>query len=119
MPNILPKPVSVFAPISVGNVSVGFDSLGMAVTPIDGQLIGDIVRIKSSSDQENHLDCSGSYQQSLPEKKEENIVWQCLLAFNQKLLALDIEVKAVDIHLKKNTPICSGTGSSACSVVAG
>ncbi len=119
MPNTLPKPVSVFAPISVGNVSVGFDSLGMAVTPIDGQLIGDIVRIKSSSEQEDHLSCSGSYQQSLPKKKEDNIVWQCLLAFNQKLLVQDIKVQSVDIHLEKNTPICSGTGSSACSVVAG
>ena len=26
--------VSVFAPVSVGNVSVGFDSLGLAVTPM-------------------------------------------------------------------------------------
>jgi homoserine kinase len=122
MPSISPESgesVSVFAPISVGNVSVGFDSLGMAVTPIDGQLIGDIVRIRSSSDQESHLSCSGSYLKSLPEKKEENIVWQCLLAFNHKLLERNIELQSVDIHLEKNTPICSGTGSSACSVVAG
>ena len=111
--------VSVFAPVSVGNVSVGFDSLGLAVTPIDGQLLGDIVRVKSSTDQQDHLYCIGSYQQSLPEKQEENIVWQCLLSFNQKLSAQDIKIKALHITLEKNTPICSGTGSSACSVVAG
>lgn len=113
------QPVSVFAPVSVGNVSVGFDSLGLAVTPIDGQLLGDIVTVKSSTDQQNQLHCSGSYQQSLPEKQEENIVWQCLLSFNRKLLAQKLEVQAVHITLEKNTPICSGTGSSACSVVAG
>lgn len=113
------EPVSVFAPVSVGNVSVGFDSLGLAVTPVDGQLLGDIVRINFSPDQDNHLRCSGSYQTSLPDKKEDNIVWQCLLAFNQKLLIQGIKVHTVQIDLEKNTPICSGTGSSACSVVAG
>ncbi len=41
--------VSVFAPISIGNVSVGFDILGLAVLPIDGELIGDIVRISAST----------------------------------------------------------------------
>ncbi len=113
------EPVRVFAPISIGNVSVGFDSLGMAVTPINGLLLGDIVAISSSRDSKNQLNSSGSYQHSLPEKREENIVWQCLLAFNDKLLSQDIEVQTVHITLEKNTPICSGTGSSACSVVAG
>ena len=32
--------VKVYAPASIGNVSVGFDVLGAAVSPIDGTLLG-------------------------------------------------------------------------------
>ena len=32
------KKVSVFAPASIGNMSVGFDVLALAVKPIDGTL---------------------------------------------------------------------------------
>ncbi|MEQ4794672.1 homoserine kinase, partial [Klebsiella variicola subsp. variicola] len=35
--------VKVYAPASIGNVSVGFDVLGAAVSPNDGQLLGDCV----------------------------------------------------------------------------
>ncbi len=111
--------VSIFSPISIGNVSVGFDNLGLAVTPIDGQLLGDVVHIRASSDTENHLECKGRYQQSLPVKKEENIVWRCLLEFNRYFVEQGGNTLPVHIILDKNTPICSGTGSSACSVVAG
>lgn len=111
--------VSAFAPISVGNVSVGFDSLGMAVAPIDGQLLGDIVHIEPSSDDDNHLSCSGKYQSVLPGRKEENIVWQCLLEFNQAYIKQGGQIQNLLMTLEKNTPICSGLGSSACSVVAG
>ena len=38
--------VSVFAPASIGNVTVGFDVLGLAVQPVDGSLLGDVVRLK-------------------------------------------------------------------------
>ena len=37
--------VSVFAPASIGNLSVGFDILGLAVRPIDGTLLGDVVSV--------------------------------------------------------------------------
>ena len=116
--------ISVFAPVSIGNVSVGFDNLGLAVAPIDGQLLGDIVHIEASHDNENHLTCKGSYKTSLPANKEENIIWQCIVEFNKfcenpanktKL----IRPTSVHLTLEKNIPICSGTGSSACSVVAG
>lgn len=32
--------VKVYAPASIGNVSVGFDVLGAAVSPVDGTLLG-------------------------------------------------------------------------------
>ncbi len=40
--------VSVFAPASIGNVSVGFDVLGLAVKPIDGTLLGDVVSVEQA-----------------------------------------------------------------------
>ena len=33
--------VKVYAPASSANMSVGFDVLGAAVTPVDGALLGD------------------------------------------------------------------------------
>ena len=111
--------ISVFAPISIGNVSVGFDSLGLAVTPIDGHLLGDIVHVEESQDGKDHLDCGGKYQLSLPAPKEANIIWQCLLEFNRLFEKQGGDVQKVCLTLEKNTPICSGLGSSACSVVAG
>jgi homoserine kinase len=108
--------VSVFAPISIGNVSVGFDLLGLAVKPIDHQLLGDIVRIEQSTD--DTLKCLGKFVSSLPTKKQENIVWQCMLAFNQRLIQDEKSPVSVYITLEKNIPVCSGLGSSACSVVA-
>ena len=41
--------VSVFAPASIGNVSVGFDVLGLAVQPVDGTLLGDVVSVEPAT----------------------------------------------------------------------
>jgi len=118
------KRLSVFAPVSIGNISVGFDNLGLAVTPIDGHLLGDIVHIEPSRDDENHLTCEGLYKTNLPDIIQDNIIWHCILEFNQfyKIHASDLKpINIIPVHLtlEKNIPICSGTGSSACSVVAG
>ena len=40
--------VKVYAPASIGNVSVGFDVLGAAVSPIDGQFLGDCVSVEAA-----------------------------------------------------------------------
>ena len=114
-----PLTTSVFAPISIGNLSVGFDSLGLALAPIDKTLLGDVIHIKSSDDGQNHLNCSGSYQHILPPRKEENIVWQCMLEYNKLFQVSGKITKNISMILEKNVPICSGLGSSACSVVAG
>lgn len=110
---------SIFAPISIGNVNVGFDSLGLAVAPIDGTLLGDIVSIEPSEDGANHLSCKGRFQAVLPTNSEDNIIWQCMLTFNKALSSKGNSVRKVNLTLEKNIPICSGLGSSACSVVAG
>ena len=36
-------------PASSANISVGFDTLGAAISPIDGSLLGDVVQIESIS----------------------------------------------------------------------
>jgi homoserine kinase len=109
--------VSIFAPASIGNVSVGFDVLGLAVKPIDGTLLGDVVKVCATTD-ESSLTVVGQFANKLPAKKEENIVWSCLLLFNEALLAVNEEIVSVAITLDKRMPVGSGLGSSACSVVA-
>lgn len=108
--------VSVFAPASIGNVSVGFDVLGLAVQPIDGTLLGDVVRVEVSS--QNELIVEGKFADKLPKDPQANIVWDCLQLFNQSLTEANIAVKQVKIVLDKKMPVGSGLGSSACSVVA-
>lgn len=40
--------VKVYAPASSANMSVGFDVLGAAVTPVDGSLLGDTVTVEAA-----------------------------------------------------------------------
>ncbi|MET1255061.1 homoserine kinase [Aliikangiella maris] len=123
--------VSVFAPISVGNVSVGFDTLGLALTPVDGSLVGDIVTVEAfdqssvkqqSNNTENALSSefvlAGTHASRLPAGAEKNIVWRCYQAFEKALSQKQVDAQAIKITLHKNIPVSSGLGSSACSVVA-
>ena len=103
----------VYAPASIGNFSVGFDALGAALAPIDGCLLGDVVRIEAA-DEESFV-CSGQYAAKLPSAAQENLAYQCLMHFRQHVAP---EMLPVRLELKKNLPIGSGLGSSACSVVA-
>ena len=113
------KKVSVFAPASIGNVSVGFDVLGLAVKPADGTLLGDVVTIEAAiNEQEDSLVVVGAFANKLPKNKEDNIVWSCLQLFNQALVVEGQESVSVQMTLDKKMPVGSGLGSSACSVVA-
>ena len=113
---ITEQKVTVFAPASIGNVSVGFDVLGLAVKPIDGTLLGDVVSVENS--QQDNLVVIGAFADKLPKAREDNIVWSCLQLFNQALIAQGQAVISVEMTLDKKMPVGSGLGSSACSVVA-
>lgn len=104
--------VRVYAPASSANMSVGFDVLGAAVTPIDGSLLGDVVGVEAADS--FSLQNLGRFASKLPSKPRENIVYQCWERFCQEL-GKQIPVA---MTLEKNMPIGSGLGSSACSVVA-
>ncbi|WP_312663330.1 homoserine kinase [Pantoea sp. CTOTU49201] len=105
--------VKIYAPASIGNVSVGFDVLGAAVSPVDGTLLGDCVSVEAADS--FSLVNSGRFVSKLPTNPHENIVYQCWERFCQ---AIGKQVP-VAMTLEKNMPIGSGLGSSACSVVAG
>ncbi len=109
--------VVVYAPASIGNVSVGFDVLGAAVSPIDGTLLGDRVLVKRG-EQPFTLDTAGDFVSKLPVDPKENIVYDCWRVYCRELAKKGVEPLPVAMTLEKNMPIGSGLGSSACSIVA-
>ncbi len=92
--------VVVYAPASIGNVSVGFDVLGAAVSPIDGTLLGDRVEVKASSEAFT-LKTAGSFVSKLPENPKENIVYDCWVVFARELEKKQVELKPVEMTLEK------------------
>ncbi|MEE8294180.1 MAG: homoserine kinase [Sphingomonadales bacterium] len=110
--------ISFYAPASIGNLGVGFDVLGMAVKPVDGSLLGDVVHLSANSAGENTLHVSGPFAAHLPKKATDNIVWHSLQMFNQRLREAGGQVQNLQMALEKNLPIGSGLGSSAASSVA-
>lgn len=108
--------LKVYAPASVGNVSLGFDMLGAALLPIDGSILGDEIELESSS--EYGLSYQGKFQNSLPQDIEQNIVTDCYKYFIKRLDEKGVAHSPVHMTLHKHLPIGSGLGSSASSIVA-
>jgi homoserine kinase len=112
--------LAVYAPASVGNLSVGFDALGLALAPIDGSLLGDIVRLSPLEDGSNdwRLGVTGPFAHALPEDQEDNVVTACCRAYQQAAEAAGHSIRPLSVTLDKRLPIGSGLGSSASSIVA-
>jgi homoserine kinase len=117
-PDSLRQPLTVYAPASIGNVSVGFDALGLALAPLDGSLLGDTVQVRQGRRNDWKLVVHGPYAHKLPVDQEKNIVMQCCRLYQQTLAQLGIVVDPLEVVLEKRLPIGSGLGSSASSVVA-
>lgn len=107
----------IYAPASSANISVGFDSLGAAISPIDGSLLGDVVQIEDC-EQTFELESAGYFVRKLPKEPQKNIVYQAYVLFSERLKLRNGSVKNLRLTLEKNMPIGSGLGSSACSIVA-
>lgn len=75
--------VKIYAPASIGNVSVGFDVLGAAVSPIDGTLLGDCVSVTAAERFSLHNE--GRFVSKLPDDPKQNIVYQCWERFCQEM----------------------------------
>ena len=112
------EPLTVFAPASIGNVSVGFDALGLALAPLDGSLLGDQVQIRPVPTDDWALSVTGAWAHKLPANVEKNIVLQCCRIFERTLNQRGTKIQPLEIVLHKGLPIGSGLGSSASSVVA-
>jgi homoserine kinase len=111
--------VCVYAPASIGNVSVGFDLLGAAIMPIDGSLLGDVVIIDGQSEGDFELLLDGPYEEALPKEQSQNVVYQCCHYFRDELIKLNSkDVSYLTVTLQKRLPVGSGLGSSATSIVA-
>ncbi|WP_392558961.1 homoserine kinase [Orbus mooreae] len=105
------KKITIYAPASMANISVGFDILGAAINPISGVMLGDCITIEAAP--AFHLTNKGLFVNKLPKDPKANIVYQCWQHFCKKMG----KELPVAMTLEKNMPIGSGLGSSACSVV--
>ncbi|HFC29635.1 MAG TPA: homoserine kinase [Oceanospirillales bacterium] len=108
--------ITVFAPVSIGNFSVGFDLLGLAIAPIDGELLGDIVQVEAADSYD--LSISGAYADVLPADKASNLVTLAYKLYMQKMAEKALPTTSLKLHLMKNLPVGSGLGSSSSSSVA-
>ncbi|MGD9021694.1 MAG: homoserine kinase [Lysobacterales bacterium] len=112
------KLLTVYAPASSGNLSVGFDALGLALAPTDGSLLGDRVSIMPGAPGDWSLRMAGPFARALPQDQEQNVVIASCRRFADKAWARGVDVRPLNITLDKHLPVGSGLGSSASSIVA-
>lgn len=110
--------MKVFAPASIGNLSVGFDALGLALQPIDGNILGDVVELGRGPERDWTLRVDGPFEDALPENPEDNIVMTSCRRFERILHDRGTNIESLNVRLEKRLPVGSGLGSSASSIVA-
>lgn len=110
-------PLRIYAPASIGNVAAGFDLLGAALAPLDGSLLGDILRIEPAAEDGFRLE--GPFASRLPGDPRSNLVCCAWELFKARARAQGLALPgAWTLTLEKRLPVSSGLGSSASSVVA-
>lgn len=103
------KSVKVFAPASIGNVSCGFDVLGLAV-----QAPGDEVFITLNDSQNVTIKSIVGGDGRIPVEPRENTASVAVIEYLRSINSN----QGAEITLFKNLPLGSGMGSSAASAVA-
>jgi homoserine kinase len=100
---------TAFAPASIGNVAVGFDVLGQAVSAL-----GDRVRAARRAEPGVVIRSIGGVVRDLPLDAEKNTAGMAVVAMAREL-ALPF---GVELEIEKGIPLGSGLGGSAASAVA-
>lgn len=108
-----PGAVAVFAPASVGNLAAGFDVLGVAVAPVDGERWGDVVVARVA--RADSFAVRGPFAARVPADPAENLVGRARAAVARRL---GRPLPPLALILDKGLPVASGLGSSAASAVA-
>ena len=103
------KSVRVFAPASIGNVSCGFDVLGLAV-----QAPGDEVFITLNDSRTVTMKSIVGGDGRIPMEPRENTASVAVIEYLKSIKSN----QGAEITLYKNLPLGSGMGSSAASAVA-
>ena len=110
------RQVRAYAPASIGNFAAGFDLLGGSLAPLDGSLLGDIVRIETA--REDSFQLEGPFAPLLAGESRKNLVLGSYDLFRERMDGLGLPCGPFAITLEKRLPLNSGLGSSASSIVA-
>ncbi|HET6329819.1 MAG TPA: homoserine kinase [Holophagaceae bacterium] len=105
--------VRAFAPASIGNLAAGFDTLGAALRPLDGSLLGDWVELREAAGFRFTWD--GPFASQLPSDPVKNLALRACAAFEH---IWGRPLPPLALHLHKGLPVGSGLGSSSATVVA-
>ncbi len=103
--------IHAYAPASIGNISCGFDTLGLCL-----KVPGDIVSLSPNTDSCLNITSIEGGSPDLPYDPDKNCA---TVAIKSALVAMGKKDEGFDIAIKKGIPGGSGMGSSAASAVAG